>query len=117
MILESSAAAQRAASQIEELRDYLAIKRVPRKMRDETVPVTLESDNSSALTNVEKKGVGRMRHIELKDLWINGLVARKVCLRALSSQCQRGNRLIGAISMSAWRSIEWSHFNVGVAID
>ncbi|CAK0851242.1 unnamed protein product [Prorocentrum cordatum] len=48
-----------------------------KKLLDDAAPVTLESDNSSALTNVEKKGVGRMRHIELKDLWIKDLVARK----------------------------------------
>ncbi|CAK0836789.1 unnamed protein product, partial [Prorocentrum cordatum] len=57
-----------------------------KELLDETVPVTLESDNSSALTNVEKKGVGRMRHIELKDLWIKDLVARKAETKVSTSK-------------------------------
>ncbi|CAK0819502.1 unnamed protein product [Prorocentrum cordatum] len=57
-----------------------------KELLDETVPATLESDNSSALTNVEKKGVGRMRHIELKDLWIKDLVARKAETKVSTSK-------------------------------
>ncbi|CAK0848099.1 unnamed protein product, partial [Prorocentrum cordatum] len=57
-----------------------------KELLDETVPVTLESDNSSALTNVEKKGVGRMRRIELKDLWVKDLVARKAETKVSTSK-------------------------------
>ena len=42
-----------------------------------TLDVRLHGDNSSALSLARRRGVGTMRHIQSKYLWLQDLVARK----------------------------------------
>ena len=47
------------------------------EIEDQSVPIVLYCDSNAAIGSAKRLGVGRIRHLELRELWIQEQIAQK----------------------------------------
>ena len=95
--------------------EAIGIRALMRDLGWDCSPATIKTDSSAAKSMAVRRGVGRVRHLETRYLWIQEIVAaRSVRLEKVASAMNVANALTKYVSA---REIQSVHVNAGIALE